>query len=229
MSDYPLYHRISKNTHVETKKENFSTNFFYFAFFSKLVFWVSKTSFPPLFSTILSPIGLKIFLVRLQVIWVERFFFSLDTLYQSSLAGFAKFLGSKKSRELSKCSVFWFSSLKYLEFLKKKKNVHPDWVRLPTVKISAPADEICGFAGGKTFCKFLTLESLEVHEDDVWQICVYENFCSTARGLSTLKVSEIFVQPFLRNAGKGGCPLKINISFLKIVINAELCYKIEFL
>ena len=61
--------------------------------------------------------------------------------------------------------------------------------------------------GGETFCKFLTLGSLEVREDDVWQICDYDNFCSTTRGLSTLKVSEIFVRPFLRNAGKGGVPL----------------------
>jgi hypothetical protein len=138
------------------------------------------------------------------VIWVGCFFFFLDTFYPSNLAGFAKFLDSKKPRDFAKCSVFWFSSLKYLEFLKKKKNAHPDWVRLPTVKISAQTDEISGFARGKTFCKFLTLGSLEVHEDDVWQICVYDNFCSTTRGLSTLKVSEIFVRPFLRNAGKGG-------------------------
>ena len=52
----------------------------------------------------------------------------------------------------------------------EKKNTHPDWVRLLTVKISAQTDEICGFAGGKTSCKFLTLGSLEVHEDDVYQI-----------------------------------------------------------
>ena len=106
------------------KNKNWKKNFF-LAFFSKLVFWVSKTSFPPFFSAISSPIGLKIFLVRLQVIWVGRFFFFLDTFYQSSLAGFAKFLGSKKPRDFAKCSVFWFSSLKYLEFLKKKKTPTP--------------------------------------------------------------------------------------------------------
>ena len=89
-------------------------------------------------------------------------------------------------------------------FEKQKKNVRPDWVPLSTVKFSAQTDEICGFAGGETFCKFLTLGSLEVHEDDVWQICVYDNFCSTTRGLSTLKISGIFAGPFPRNAGKGG-------------------------
>ena len=129
-----------------------------------------KNQFSPFFSAISSPIGLKFFLVSLQVIWVGRFFSFLDAFYQSSLAGFAKFLGSKKPRDFAKCSVFWFSSLKYLKFLKNKKNVHPDWVRLLTVKISAQTDEICGIAGGKTFCNFLTLGSLEVHEDDVCQI-----------------------------------------------------------
>ena len=103
------------------------------------------------------------------MIWVGLFFF-FDAFYQSSLADFAKFLGSKKPRDFAKCSLFWFSSLKYLEFLKKEKNIHPDWVRLLTVKISAQTDEICGIAGGKTFCNFLTLGSLEVHEDDVCQI-----------------------------------------------------------
>jgi len=79
------------------------------------------------------------------------------------------------------------------------------------VKISAQTDEICGFAGGKTLGHFWTLGSPEVHEDEVWQICVYDNFCSTTRGPSILKVSRIFAQPFLRNAGKGGGgPLKIN-------------------
>jgi hypothetical protein len=58
--------------------------------------------------------------------------------------------------------------------------------------------------GGKLYAGFWTLWSLEVHEDEVWQIRVYDNFCSTTRGLSTLKVSRIFAQPFLRNARKGG-------------------------
>lgn len=129
----------------------------YFAFFSKLVFWVSKTSFAPLFSAISSPIGLKIFLVRLQVIWVGRFFFFPDTFYQSKLAGFAKFLGSQKPRGFTKYSVFWISRLKYLELKKKKKNVHPDWVPLPTVKISGQTDEICGFAGGRNVLQVFEL------------------------------------------------------------------------
>jgi hypothetical protein len=91
-----------------------------------------------------------------------------------------------------------------LGIFQKKKNIPPDWVPLPTVKISAQTDEICGIARGKTLGCFWTLWSLEVHEDEVWQICAYDNFCSTTQGLSTLKVSKIFAQPFLRNAGKGG-------------------------
>ena len=65
--------------------------------------------------------------------------------------------------------------------------------------------------GGETFCRFLTLGSLEVNEDEVWQICAHDNFCSTTRDLSTLKVSGIFDRTFLENTGKGGGgPLNIN-------------------
>ena len=106
------------------------------------------------------------------------------------------------------CSVFWLPSLKYLEFSKKKKNGHPVWDPLPLVKISAQSDGFWGLAGGKTFCWFFRLGSLEVQEDGVWEICVYDNFCSTTRGLSTLKIWGRSVRPFPRNAGKGGGPLK---------------------
>jgi hypothetical protein len=61
---------------------------------------------------------------------------------------------------------------------------------------------------GKTFCKFLTLGSLEVYEDEVWQICAHDNFCSTFQHVSTLKVSGISDRSFLGNAGKGGGPHK---------------------
>ena len=182
--------------------------FLLFCIFLETRFLRIKNQFSPLFSPISSPIWLKIFLVRLQVIWGAYFFVFFYNFFHWSLAGFAKFLGSKKPRDFANCSVFSFSSLKNLEFLKKKKNTHPDWVRLPTVKISGQTDEIYGITGGKTFCNFWTLGSLELQEDDVWQLCVHDNFCSTTRGLSTLKVSGIFVRPFLRNAGKGGGPLK---------------------
>ena len=39
----------------------------------------------------------------------------------------------------------------------KKKNVQPDLVRLPTVKISAQTDEIYGFAGGGNFLQVFDL------------------------------------------------------------------------
>jgi hypothetical protein len=54
-----------------------------------------------------------------------------------------------------------------LGIFQKKKNIPPDWVLLPTVKTSAQTDEICGPAKGKTSGRFLTLRSLEVHEDEV--------------------------------------------------------------
>ena len=94
-----------------------------------------------------------------------------------------------------------------LGIFQKKKSIPHDCVLLPTVKISAQTDEICGIARGKTLARFLDLGSLEVHEDEVWQICARENFCSTTRDLSTLKISGIFDRPFLENAGKGGGPL----------------------
>ncbi len=63
--------------------------------------------------------------------------------------------------------------------------------------------------------------SLEVPEDEVRQSCVYDNFCSTTRGLSTLKVSRNFAEPFLRKAGKGGGPLNfIEITLDPIIIAA---------
>jgi hypothetical protein len=47
MANYPLHHKISNNTHVSTEKEKFPTSFFYFAFFSKLVFLCIKNQFYP--------------------------------------------------------------------------------------------------------------------------------------------------------------------------------------
>jgi hypothetical protein len=43
--------------------------------FSQNRFLSNKKKFSPFFSETAGPIGLKIFLVRLQVIWVGRFFF----------------------------------------------------------------------------------------------------------------------------------------------------------
>ena len=73
-------------------------------------------------------------------------------------------------------------------FQKKKSIPPPDLAPLPTVKVSAQTDEICGFAGGKTLGWFLSLGSLEVPEDEVFQICVYDNFCSSYQDLATLKI-----------------------------------------
>ena len=118
---------ISKNIHLETKKE-----FFFILHFPRNY---QNTSFPP-FQVRLS---WKFLLVRLQVIWIFLHFLCL--------VGFAKFWGSKKFTDFVKCSIF--CSLAWSIW---KKNVYPDWVRLPTVKISAQMDEIGGFAGrGEVF------------------------------------------------------------------------------
>jgi hypothetical protein len=63
MYDAAAHPLVNDNQKIKNGKKKF-----YFAFFSKLVFRVSKTSFTPLISAILSPIGLKIFLVGLQLI-----------------------------------------------------------------------------------------------------------------------------------------------------------------
>ena len=86
---------ISKNIHLETKKE-----FFLFSIFSRNY---QNISFLP-FQVRLS---WKFLLVRLQVIWIF--------LHSLCLAGFAKFWGSKRLTDFVKCSVFCFFSLKYLE------------------------------------------------------------------------------------------------------------------
>ena len=134
-------------------------------FFSKL----SKYQF----SAISSAIKLKIFIGETSS--------DLDPLYQWSLTGFAKFLGSKKPKDFVKCSVFCFSSLKYLEFLKKTQN-HPSRLGPSTYSKNFSSNEwnrwICGRG------EFLTSGSLQVNEDEVRQICVYDNFCSTIRGRS---------------------------------------------
>jgi hypothetical protein len=47
MRNYSLYDKISKKySRTNEKQENFSTILFYFAFFSKLGFCYTKTSFP---------------------------------------------------------------------------------------------------------------------------------------------------------------------------------------
>jgi hypothetical protein len=139
-------------------------------------------------------------------------FLFADTSYQSKLAGFAKIFNILKDQLFDEV----FSVLVLLPevpgIFQKKKNTHPDWVLLPTVKISAQTDEICGFAGEKTLGHFWTLGSPEVYEDEVWQLWVYGNFFSTHRDLSTLKVSKILARPFLRNVGRGGGPLKLEFS-----------------
>jgi hypothetical protein len=168
MQNNPWYHKTSKDTHVETEKEKFPTSFFYFAFFSKLLFRPPKTSFAPLISAILSPIRLKIFLVGLQLISGGCFFIHADNSYPSKSVGFAKFLGCKKSIDFPLSAVFCFSCLKYLEFFNEKKTPpRNQWKSYqknfqPDRTLNSPEK------GGETIHRFLTLRSLEVDEDEVW-------------------------------------------------------------
>ena len=140
MQNYPLWHKTSKNAHVQTKKENFSTTFSYFAFFLKPGFGVLKTSFTPLISAIWSSIGLKIFLVGLQLIWVGSFSFQVDIFYQSNLPGFAKILGFGNQLGFGRFLVFWFSSPNHQEFFNKKKNCQPKSGKVFPIKFSVRSD-----------------------------------------------------------------------------------------
>ena len=93
-------------------------------------------------------------------------------------------------------------------FFKTKKNPHPNWALVATQKVSAQNNEVSSFARGKTYGRFWVLGPQKPLEGGIWKFCVYDNFCSTHQGLSTLRVLKFFAQPFVRNAGKGGCPLK---------------------
>ena len=143
---------ISKNIHVETEKENFSTSFFYFAFFSKL----SKTSFAPFSPPFQIWSSWKFFWARLQVIW-----FFLDPLYQWSLTGFAKFWGSKKPRDFAKCSVFSWS---IWNFWKKKR---PSRLGPSTHRKNFSLN--CGFSGGGGQSESMKMSSSKF----IWQLLLY--------------------------------------------------------
>jgi len=157
MQNYPYCHKTSKDTHVETEKEKFPTSFFYFAFFSKLLFRPPKTSFAPLISAILSPIRLKIFLVGLQLISGGCFFIHADNSYPSKSVGFAKFLGCKKSIDFPLSAVFCFSCLKYLEFFNEKKNTPPKSVEVLPKKFSARSDFKQPRKGGRNYSQVFDL------------------------------------------------------------------------
>ena len=93
----------------EKTKKKFFHDFFIILHISQNPILGVKNKFSPFFSAISSPIGLKIFLVILQLIWGACFFFFTDTSYQSNMAGSAKILASWKTRFLARSSVFSFS------------------------------------------------------------------------------------------------------------------------
>ena len=122
--------KISKNR----KKSSF------LEVFCKPVFEPKIWSFTPLISAISSPIGLKIFLVELQLISGGCFFIHADNSYPSKSVGFAKFLGCKKRIDFPLSAVFCFSCLKYLEFFNEKKNTPTKSVEVRPKTFSARLD-----------------------------------------------------------------------------------------
>jgi hypothetical protein len=128
-----------------------------FCIFLETSFWVSKISFAPLISAILSPIRLKIFLVGLQLISEGCFFIHADNSYPSKSVGFAKFLGCKKSIDFPLSAVFCFSCLKYLEFFNEKKNTPPKSVEVLPKKFSARSDFKQPRKGGRNYSQVFDL------------------------------------------------------------------------
>jgi hypothetical protein len=68
-------HDTIKPKIIHNKKKG-KKDFFTISSFSQNRFLSNRKKFSPFFSKTAGPIGLKIVLVRLQVIWVGRYFFA---------------------------------------------------------------------------------------------------------------------------------------------------------
>ena len=118
---------MKKNYKWKNEKKIFSW-FFIILHISQNPILGVKNKFSPFFSAISSPIGLKIFLVILQLICGVYFFWFVDISYQSNLAGFAKFLRCGNvwdNRKKSGCSVIRWSGKEC------KLNIKKNYLRGP--------------------------------------------------------------------------------------------------
>ena len=182
---------ISKNIHVETEKEHFSARFL----FNESSFLGIKNQFSPLFQVRSSWnffwwdfkwFGLGIFFGFLIPMKFDR----LHKIFRiQKIERFCKVL----SILLLQAEVFGILKKKKRPFrlgpCSHRKHFSSNWWNL----------WICWGGGAKLF----TYKSLQVHED---KLRVHDNFCSTIRGRSILKLSRTFVCSFLRNAGKARSP-----------------------
>ena len=152
---------------------------------------------PPFFSETVRPTGLKIFFKYFDQIGVRIFLF-LKSLFQQILTPFTKINTTEKSKIFTTLLLILDG-----DGIFEEKSTHANLVEVLAKKLLALSVEPFRRKRGKTSVKFWIRRSQNIPED-----CVYDNFCSTYRHLSTLKVSEIFATPFLRNTGRGG-PLNL--------------------
>jgi hypothetical protein len=84
-------------------------------------------------------------------------------------------------------------------------------------KFSARSDIVSRRGGCEKWGHFDQLWPQYLIEDNIREVWVRDNFCSTHQDLSALQVSTFSDKPFSKNAGKGGgVPLK------------EILYSIQF-
>ena len=176
-----------KNMQKKLKKW-WSKSFIYFMFFSKSVFEQQKKVFP-LFLRNGWTDRAEIFFTCTSAKSGCVFFFLLRNVVPIKFGSLCKTRSIEKKEFLTGFSVFCLSWPIYLVFFKKKKNTHPDLVLVTTKKFSARKNEVSIFARGKTFGHFRPLWPPKPPEGGIWQFWVYDNFCSTHRDLSALRIS----------------------------------------
>jgi hypothetical protein len=84
---------------------------------------------------------------------------------------------------------------------------------VPVKKVSALSDVLRLRKGAIRGGLFRPLGAQGLPEESVLESWVYDNFCSTHQGLSTLKVSENFVELFSKSGEKVGGPLNEQVSY----------------
>lgn len=69
------------------------------------------------------------------------------------------------------------------------KNTLPNWDLVTNRKLLRQKNEVLIFAWGKALAHFSLLTREKAREGGLWELRVYDNFCSTHQHLPTLKIS----------------------------------------
>ena len=190
-----LRHFWNNQENGDTTQAEKNHKFLYFAFFSKPIFKGKNWSFPPFSRKRVGRSSWNFFCRYFKHFGVCIFFWFVEILLWKDLVAFTTGAPSRPSRSLQYFASH-FGSRRYFS----KKNTHPI-LGLVIVKKFQP-DRPTRFEkkGGKLF----TMELQKPSEGPFWQIWVYDKFWSFHRDVATLKFSEIFAEPFAKNAGRGG-------------------------